>query len=278
MEKKSYDNLGHAIYAIIFLLAILLYFMVPVDPAKTDSTLQIRQSFLLNLSAGLLAVALVFFVLRFYSFNPEQERVADLQAEMKAMKDLLQVIMTRSLGGKYLKGPQEIYSSALRLYSSVQKSVRVLQVSSLPQPPKDYAEKAAKILKEKRESNCLVTFEAILVLNLSQLPPNFIERIEERNKIYDGVQDQVSLKLLSMENPVGFTVFIVDRSHAHISFSTIQDNVQLESAIEFENNPAICSELVDWYDRIVSPKAVLYKTWKETLNQKKPNPVGTPTA
>ena len=101
MEKKSYDNLGHAIYAIIFLLALFLYSNVPIDPAKADSTLQIRQSFLLNLSAGLMAVALVFFVLRFYSFNPEQERVADLQAEMKAMKDLLQVLMTRSLGGKY---------------------------------------------------------------------------------------------------------------------------------------------------------------------------------
>ena len=267
MSSPHFRKLGWAVYVIIFLVSILLYAI-----AANYLTNQLLQNFLINCSAGFLVIALVFFLVNLcFSYDPEKEKEEEEKSELKKLvaefnllKGFFSTALERSFGGKYLRGPEEIYPSALRLYKTVEKNIRVIQVFAGPQPPKEYAEAAAKIMKEKKLENKRIVFEAILFLDISKVPSDFVARVQERQKIYteNDVGEQVFLKLFDMKDPVGMTVFIVDRKHAHISFPTVQTGPQLETSIEFENNPGLASDMADWFDKIVYTKGILFKDWQ----------------
>jgi len=273
MDKNTFRRFGWAVYLSIALIAFILILL-----AAYEFEVGTTHDYLLNFSAELLGVAVIFFfVYQFFRWSPEEEQhkeqerllnnfknqLEQTQTELKHVEQLFSNLLTKSLGGKYLKGAEKIYNSALRLYESVEKQIRVLQIASGPQPPPEYAEAAARIMQAKMQDGIVIKFDAVLVLNLEKLPPDFKERNNVRFGIYEkyGVRDWISLFLLDQKHPLGFTIFIVDRKHAHISFTTLAGVKQLESAVEFENQPLIASDLADWYDQIVLRSAISYEDW-----------------
>lgn len=187
-----------------------------------------------------------------------------------ALKSSLDPLRSADLpiaGGRvtYLKGRNQVYAHALYLYKSVEQRVRVLQFFGGPRPPQEYAEEAAKILRAKRDSGVEVTFDAYLAVNPSEAPPNFHEANQKRIDIYSshGVGDLVRVHFLEMKYPkgFGFDMFIVDRKHAHISFTTSERLEALQRGIAFENQEIVVNDLAEWFERAVEQNAKPYEIW-----------------
>lgn len=164
-------------------------------------------------------------------------------------------------GGKvtYLKGRNDIYAHAHQLLKSAEQRVRVVQFFGGPRPPAGYAEEAARILRAKRDVGVEVTYDAYLIISPSRIPPDFHEITQKRFDIYDGqgVGDLIGVYLLKMEYPAGFgfDMFIVDRKHAHISFTTSERVDSLQRGITFENQELVVSDLAEWFERSIERNA-----------------------
>ena len=256
MDKDKVRRFGWAIYLSLastgVIFALIALFLNTGNPFT---------GLLTSIAANVLTVSGVFFLVdKFFKWNPEEERK---EREAVLREQRLERILERAIGVYYLRGPTEIYNSALRLYSSVEQQVRVFQIAGGPRPPDDYAEATAKILQERKQAGRPVTFEAYLLLNLKKVPSNFKESNENRLGLYGkyGVRDLVSLHLLDSASPIGFDVWIVDRKHAHISLTTLAGVDQLQCAIVLENQPQIVSDIADWFEKRVRPLAVPYETW-----------------
>lgn len=276
MNKSLFRRLGWALYTIVFVIAVLLLLL-----AGRYYKVGTSHEVLLHLGSDLLAVALIFFFVdQIFRWNPEEEQQKQQEAFLDSAKEQLaqtwaalnqyeqqfQRVLEKSLGGTYLSGDQEIYRSAIRLYESVSDQVRVVQIAGGPQPPDWYGETAAKILSAKKSCGKLVKFDGLLVLDLENLPKDFVARMAARLSIYDrhGVADLVSVYLLHSPHPVGLAVFIVDRKHAHISLTKKSGIKNLQSAIVFENQPLIAADLADWFDQLVVRSAMPYETWLQS--------------
>lgn len=193
--------------------------------------------------------------------------------KLKSPLDLLRSTDLPIAGGRvtYLKGRSQIYAHAIHLYKSAEQRVRVLQFFGGPRPPQEYAEEAAKTLRAKRDSGIEVIFDAYLAVNASEIPPNFHEANQKRREIYSshGVSDLVRLHFLEMQYPksFGFDMFIVDRKHAHISFTTSERLEALQRGIAFENQEIVVNDLAEWFERAIEQNAKPYETWmKEHQN------------
>lgn len=155
-------------------------------------------------------------------------------------------------GVGYLKTTPNIYEHALELYKTARQKVRVLQSYPGPRPPPDYAERAAAILREKKEQNIDVLFDAYIAFDFKKPPDSFEELNEARFRIYDekGVRDRVSLRVLDLVFPI-VDLFIVDRKHAHISFTTSDRLPNLQRGIAFVESPEVVNDLVEWFQNTV---------------------------
>jgi hypothetical protein len=183
----------------------------------------------------------------------------------RKMSDLRQFDLA---GGKvnYLRGRNDIYAHAHQLLRTAEQRVRVLQFFGGPRPPKSYAEEAAKILRGKRDAGLDVLYDAYLVLPPSRIPETFHEAMQERFDVYvrEGVGDLVDVYTMEMEYPAGFgfDMFLVDRKHAHLSFTTSGKLDALQRGITFEDQEPVVSDLVEWFDSAIGRNSVLYKAAK----------------
>jgi hypothetical protein len=150
---------------------------------------------------------------------------------------------------KYLRGRAQIYAHAVYLLRLSEQRVRVLQFFGGPRPPETYAEEVAKILRSKREAGTDVTYDSYLAISPRRMPPDFAELNQRRFDIYakQGVGHLVALHLLEMEYPdgYGFDMFIVDRKHAHISFTTSERLADLQRGIAFEDQEPVVNDLAE---------------------------------
>jgi hypothetical protein len=164
---------------------------------------------------------------------------------------------------RYLKGRNEIYAHAHQLLKLAEQRVRVVQFFGGPRPPEGYAQDAARILRSKRDCGVEVTYDAYLVVAPSRIPKSFDEATRKRFEIYkeQGVGDLIGVHVLSMEYPegFGFDMFIVDRKHAHISFSTSERLADLQRGITFENQELVVGDLAEWFERAIERNAKRYE-------------------
>ena len=149
---------------------------------------------------------------------------SQIRQELRGLNSLSSLIegMTLLEGrGGYLKTAPRIYDHALRLYGAAEQRVRVLQAFPGPRPPRGYAQKAANILRNKKRQQTDVLFEAYLAFDFDHPPAKFKENNDARYKVYEkaGLEDRVSVYVVDVKLPT-FDMFIVDRKHAHISFTT----------------------------------------------------------
>lgn len=181
----------------------------------------------------------------------------ELESKLDALKhDDLPVAGGRV---RYLKGRNEIYAHAQELLKLADQRVRVVQFFGGPRPPEWYAQQAAKILRHKRDNGIDVTYDAYLVVAPFRIPPGLDEANRKRLDIYkeQGVGDLIGLHILKMEYPegFGFDMFIVDRKHAHISFTTSERLADLQRGITFENQELVVSDLAEWFERAIERAA-----------------------
>ncbi|MBZ5508389.1 MAG: hypothetical protein LAO78_23250 [Acidobacteriia bacterium] len=100
----------------------------------------------------------------------------------------------------------------------------------------------------------------------SRIPPDFEELTQRRFDIFagQGVGDLIGLYLLKMEYPAGFgfDMFIVDRKHAHISFTTSERLADLQRGITFQNEEPVVSDLAEWFERSIERNASKHESLK----------------
>jgi len=172
----------------------------------------------------------------------------------------LSQVFERIVGGiGYLKTAPNIYEHALKLYKTAKQKVRVLQSYPGPRPPRDYAERAAAMLLEKKNQNIDVLFDAYIAFDFENPPDNFEESNEARLRVYEekGVRDRVSLQVLNLFFPI-VDMFIVDRTHAHVSFTTSDRLPNLQRGIAFVESPEVVGDLVEWFEHTVVQNSISY--------------------
>lgn len=176
-------------------------------------------------------------------------------------------------GGKvtYLDKRSEIYEHALYLLQTAEQRVRVVQFFGGPRPPDSYAEKAAGILRSKRDIGIDVTYDAHLVIPPSRIPDNFDELTRKRFEIYAnrGVGDLIDVYILKMEYPpaFGFDMFIVDRKHAHVSFTTSWKLDGLQRGITFEDQEPVVGDLIEWFETAIAKNSEKYPKLKSAASR-----------
>ncbi|MGA3350920.1 MAG: hypothetical protein ABSC33_17985, partial [Candidatus Sulfotelmatobacter sp.] len=120
-----------------------------------------------------------------------------------------------------------------------------------------------KILRSKRDCGIEITYDAYLVVAPSRIPTTFDKATRKRFDIYkeQGVGDLIGVHVLNMEYPegFGFDMFIVDRKHAHISFSTSERLADLQRGITFENQELVVGDLAEWFERAIERTSKRYE-------------------
>ena len=104
-----------------------------------------------------------------------------------------------------------------------------------------------------------VTFEMILVADLSNVDDRFWTIHEERFKEYRkrGIESHFDRYILDSKSPVGFDLLIVDDQHLGIAFSRLPRPKQTkELGIRFWEQRHITELVVDWFDWCESPTPV----------------------
>ncbi|MGH8549748.1 MAG: hypothetical protein ACRERU_14325, partial [Methylococcales bacterium] len=134
-------------------------------------------------------------------------------------------LLATHAGSQLLKGKAEIYDSAARLCSGVQKQIRTLIFSAGPKAPENFAKTINRRLRELNAAGTPGRCVAVIALNVEDRPENFFKLMEARRAIYvsGGMEQLVPLYLLDTKYPLGFDVLIIDDRHMTIGFNTTKD-------------------------------------------------------
>lgn len=206
------------------------------------------------------------------------KRLASLEASSQEFRKELLGVLNRSLGGRLLVGKTEIYTSRDRLWHKMEHRMRVIVSvgGGGPKAPLEVVQATAQRLKERKDAGHEVSFTMILVIDPQLIPlEKFIQRIEERSKIYaeHSVKNCVHVHVIeSVSSLPYFDVLIADSKHVNIGFPFGEDDHKLASALEFENQPKLAEDLISWYDKILHSQAKSFDDWvKEKRNILSPN-------
>lgn len=188
-------------------------------------------------------------------------RFKDLDEQLNRFEKLF----ASQLNCRYYEGHNEVYDIAIDLCATAQKHVRTLIIGRTA--PEEWTRAISSKLRESKEVNKPIKFQATVAVNLSSINVKFIEVLEERLKIYrkDGVDHLANIRVLSLNLTLGFDLLIVDHEHVFIGIPSPADEQFLSRAIVFENQSKLASELIDWYDQVVIRSAITLDELKKSV-------------
>lgn len=207
------------------------------------------------LTVGLLATALG--VERIVAYRRLEEHLERLEA-----------LVASSRGGQQLIGAEQIYGAMARIVSLAERRIRCLIIDNKERSPKKLTEVVAQRLRSLDRAGIPVKFEAVIAADLDKPSPDFLSWIIDRKNIYDQhkAMHLISLRLLDMEPPFGFDIYIVDQEHIFLLFSKLLGSERASVAILFENQPSIAKDFIDWYDDAVMKSSISFDEWLQRRN------------
>jgi hypothetical protein len=186
--------------------------------------------------------------------------------------DQLRGLMNRNLGGVYLRGVDEIYTSGARICGGVNNRIRVVVHSTTPPAPEYWVKAVAGRLRQTDEWNDPARFELIIAGELKNLPADFAEGlanrlIEYRKHGVRNLTEQISVFLLDASTPIGFDLMVVDGEQAIVGFRSNPNKKMLQRAILFEGKNEITADLWDMIADLMDQHAKRYTDWIDKLPQ-----------
>lgn len=205
----------------------------------------------------------LLFLLGVLSLALGVERAGRLRTLERSVSRVQQ-IASQAAGGRYLRGVDEIYADAISLVGGAQRRIRSLIALEPDKSPPSFAEAVARRLQDSSAAGYPVQFDVVFAGRLSELPQDFVKRVESRYSIYEraGVDRQLARFMLDTNPTVTFDVLIIDDTSAFVTFPVARGASRVQMSLAFENHSIVPKELAEWFDQRVKDSSIPYEQWK----------------
>jgi hypothetical protein len=170
----------------------------------------------------------------------------------------------------------QIWSSLRNIVLGMEYDIRTIQSgdrpSTIPEAFKDLRERLADRMAEMRRIH-VVRYRVVLVFDQDKSVDE-LKKIKEANAavmaLYEskGVSANVELRVFPHKPLAKFDILVVDSRHVNIGFDTyparVGDNVQIQNAMLWLNQPALGEKLAKWFDESVWQRAITWDEWVKT--------------
>lgn len=205
MDKEKYRRFGWAIYLFILTLSIVVGTVgafVLTDGALHDISL--------NLSAGLLEVALVFFLVeRLFLYNPEDERRKELGDQLQNLVAVLKGLTDTLKYAEVQSTPEKAFQELINEYQNSEKSIEVISWKDIQaQLTQEHAKEYFSATEKRLKSSPPIAFRWLL---WTEEHLDFASRVVEEQDVFSVAEMGFFIPPLDGESTVIPCAIIDDR-------------------------------------------------------------------
>lgn len=250
---KLVSNLGRAVYLLLAAIGIIVY-LVAIFTAKAGD----HYDFLVSLSAGLIGVTVVFFVVdQFFEWKPEivqakkaqdkhEQEMRDTFAGLHERLDRMSDNFEKVVPALFLPDAKSTYRAGTDLITEARTMIRATALGKgKAEAPREWLEAVAEQLRSGKESGRPIYYR--LVISRAGDRAMRDEVFAQR-----GVQDFV--EYCPVDTTWGLNVLIVDDKHLVIAFPEFGNEPALRLGIAISNQRDLIRGICGWYDNCVWEK------------------------